>query len=328
MRASSSLSCNVTDRHPRSNLDPQMAPEAPNRYVLISPCRNEAKFMRQTLDSVCAQSLRPALWVIVDDGSTDDTPTILAEYAARHDWIRVVTRTDRGHRAVGPGVVDAFYSGYETIDPAAFDYICKLDLDLRMPPRYFELLIERMAADPYLATCSGKTYIEEGGQLVYERHGDENSIGAAKFYRMSCFLAIGGFVREVGWDGIDGHMCRMKGWLAISWDVPELRFVHLRPQGSSHKGVYTGRLRQGFGQYYMGTSLLYLTASAISRFNQKPYVLGQLTILWGWIWGWLQRKPKYDNPEFLRFVRRYQARALVVGKTRAAEELMLAHRAR
>ena len=69
--------------------------------------------------------------------------------------------------------------------------------------------------------------------------------------------------------------------------APELRFIHLRPQGSSHKGVYTGRLRQGFGQYYMGTSLLYLTASAVSRFNQKPYVLGQLTILWGWVWGWL-----------------------------------------
>jgi biofilm PGA synthesis N-glycosyltransferase PgaC len=121
-------------------------------------------------------------------------------------------------------------------------------------------------------------------------------------------------------------MCRMKGWQAISWDEPELRFIHLRPQGSSHKGVYTGRLRQGFGQYYMGTSLLYLAASAVSRFNQKPYVLGQLTILWGWVWGWLRRKPKYDNPEFLRFVRRFQRRALLVGKSRAAEELMLAYR--
>jgi biofilm PGA synthesis N-glycosyltransferase PgaC len=303
-----------------------MSPTAPRRYLLISPGRNEAKYMRQTLDSVVAQTLRPALWVIVDDGSTDESPSILAEYAARHDWIRVVTRADRGVRAVGPGVVDAFYAGWDTIDPQGFDYVCKLDLDLRMLPRYFEHLIERMEGDPFLATCSGKTYIEQGGGLVYERHGDENSIGAAKFYRMSCFLAIGGFVREVGWDGIDGHMCRMKGWRAVSWDEPELRFIHLRPQGSSHKGVYTGRLRQGFGQYYMGTGLLYLTASAVSRFNQKPYVLGQLTILWGWLWGWLRRRPRYDNPEFLRFVQRFQRRALLVGKTRAAEELMLAYR--
>src|SRR5262245_15051170 len=102
-----------------------------SRLVVISPCRNEARFMRQTLDSVIAQSLRPARWIIVDDGSSDETPGILAEYAARHDWIQVVSRPDRGHRAVGPGVVDAFYAGYAQIDPGGFEYLCKLDLDLR-----------------------------------------------------------------------------------------------------------------------------------------------------------------------------------------------------
>jgi len=86
--------------------------------------------------------VRPALWVIVDDGSTDATPAILAEYAARYDFIRVVRREDRGRRSVGPGVVEAFYAGYETIDPARFDYLCKLDLDLELPPRYFELLMQ------------------------------------------------------------------------------------------------------------------------------------------------------------------------------------------
>lgn len=282
--------------------------------------------MRQTLDSVVAQSLRPDKWVIVDDGSTDDTPRILAEYAARHDWIEIVTRSDRGHRAVGPGVVDAFYSGFETVVADDYDFLCKLDLDLRMPVRYFETLMERMNADPRIATCSGKTYIEAGDKLIYERHGDENSIGAAKFYRVSCFKAIGGFVREVGWDGIDGHMCRMHGWIAISWDEPELRFIHLRPQGASHKGIYTGRIRMGFGQYYMGTSLLYLTGSVISRLNQKPYVLGQLAILWGWIGAALRGKPRYDNPEFRKFLRRYQRRALVVGKKRAAQECVSARR--
>ena len=86
------------------------------RYVLISPCRDEAQHMRETLDSVIAQSIRPAKWIIVDDGSTDRSPQILAEYAATHDWIHVVTRSDRGRRSVGSGVVDAFYAGYETIN--------------------------------------------------------------------------------------------------------------------------------------------------------------------------------------------------------------------
>ena len=276
--------------------------------------------MRQTLDSVVAQSSQPAKWVIVDEGSTDDTPRILAEYAALHHWIEIVTRIDRGHRAVGPGVVDAFYSGYEVIDPKEYDFVCKLDLDLRLPSRYFELLMARMAAHPKIGTCSGKAYVEQHGSLICEQHGDENSLGMTKFYRMPCFTAIGGFVREVGWDGIDGHMCRMKGWQALSWNEPDLRFVHLRPMGASDKGIMTGRIRQGFGQYYMGTSLLYLTASAISRVGRKPYVVGELAVLWGWIEGALRGRPRYDNPAYRQFLRHYQMRALLVGKKRATQE--------
>ena len=78
------------------------------RYVLISPCRNEAEYMRRTLDSVAAQTVPPASWVVVDDGSTDATSAILAEYAAKLPYLRVVRRPDRGRRSVGPGVVEAF----------------------------------------------------------------------------------------------------------------------------------------------------------------------------------------------------------------------------
>jgi len=292
------------------------------RYVLISPCRNEAKFMRQTLDTVVAQSIKPALWVIVDDGSTDETPKILAEYAAQHSWIRIVTRKDRGKRAVGPGVIEAFYSGYETIRPDDFDYLCKLDLDLRLPPRYFEELIQRMRADPRIATCSGKAYVYEGEELVSERHGDETSLGMTKFYRVDRFQAMGGFVREVMWDGIDCHRARMMGWQACSWDTPELRFVHLRPMGSSQTGMLTGRMRHGFGQYFMGTSAIYMLANAVNRLNDKPYVIGAGAMLWGYFWSALRRKPRYDDVEFRRFLQRWQWRALLVGKRRAVEEVL------
>ena len=78
------------------------------RYLLISPCRDEAQYLRRTLDSVAAQSVRPALWVVVDDGSTDETPAILQDYVTRLPYLRVVQRTDRGRRQVGPGVIEAF----------------------------------------------------------------------------------------------------------------------------------------------------------------------------------------------------------------------------
>lgn len=284
--------------------------------------------MRETLDTVVAQSLRPAKWVIVDDGSTDATPQILAEYAARHDWIEVVTRPDRGRRKVGPGVIDAFYAGYEAVDRSDFRYLCKLDLDLRLPPRYFEILVERMEQNPLLATCSGKAYVEREGDLVAENHGDETSLGMTKFYRVDRFEEIGGFVREVMWDGIDNHRCRMMGYAACSWDEPELRFVHLRPMGSSQKGILTGRARHGFGQYFMGTGFLFMLASALSRVAEPPRLIGSAAMLWGWLKSALTFQPRYDDLEFRRFLRAFQWRSLFVGKRRATAEIDERNRAR
>ena len=295
----------------------------PSRYVLITPCRDEAAYARRCIESVLKQTVLPALWLLVDDGSTDETPAILAEYAARHPWIRILRRENRGRRSVGPGVVDAFYAGLETLSMADFDFLCKFDLDLDIPPRYFEILIERMAVEPRLGTCSGKAYFEDKktGKLVSEKCGDEMSLGMTKFYRVSCFKEVGGFVREVMWDGIDCHRCRMLNWIAYSWDEPELRFVHLRPMGSSQQNIWVGRMRHGYGQYFMGTSLAYMTVSAVFRMSVPPYVLGGLASWWGFVKSLLQRNPRYDDLNFRRFLRRYQWRCLFVGKARATAEL-------
>jgi poly-beta-1,6-N-acetyl-D-glucosamine synthase len=295
----------------------------PSRYVLITPCRDEATYARRCIESVLKQTVLPTLWVVVDDGSSDETPAILAEYAAKHDWIRVVRRENRGRRAVGPGVVDAFYAGLETISMDDFDFLCKFDLDLDIPPRYFEILIERMAVEPRLGTCSGKAYFEDEktGKLVSEKCGDDMSLGMTKFYRTSCFREVGGFVRQVMWDGIDCHRCRMLHWIACSWDEPDLRFVHLRPMGSSQQSIWVGRMRHGFGQYFMGTGLAFMTVSSVFRMSVPPYVLGGLAIWWGYVRSMLRRDPRYDDLEFRKFLRRYQWRCLFAGKPRAMAEL-------
>ena len=291
------------------------------RYCLITPCRDEAAYARRTIESVLRQTTLPALWVIVDDGSRDETPAIVEEYAARHPWIRLVRRGDRGVRKLGGGVIEAFDAGYTTIDPADFDYVCKFDLDLDVPPGYFEGLMRRMEANPRIGTCSGKPYMELGGRLVPETCGDEHSVGMTKFYRVDAFQQIGGFVRELMWDGIDGHRCRMLGWIAVSWDDEDLRFVHLRPMGTSHKNWWTGRVRHGFGQYYMGTAPEYLLASVAFRLVRPPVVVGSLAILWGYFRSMATGAPRYPNPDFIKFVRAYQRRCLIYGKRRATEQV-------
>lgn len=291
-------------------------------YVVISPCRNESAYMRRTLDAVVAQTTPPARWVIVDDGSTDDTPQILADYAARHDWITVVQKPDRGHRAVGPGVIEAFYFGLDTVSLEDFDYLCKLDLDLDLPPRYFEILIDRMQVTPRIGTCSGKAYFRNAaGDLQSEEIGDEMSLGMTKLYSVACFQQIGGFVHEVMWDGIDCHKARQLGWTPISWDDPELRFEHLRPMGSSQQSMFTGRRRHGFGQYFMGTHPLFMLASGINKMRQTPFVIGGLMMCVGYVGAALRGVRRFDDRELVAFIRRYQLKALVKGKKRAVAEI-------
>ncbi len=300
--------------------DAQVEP-VQQRYCLITPCRDEADYARRCIDSVVAQTARPSQWIIVDDGSTDETPRILAEYESKHSWIKVVRREDRGKRAVGPGVIDAFYAGYEHMDPSRFEYHCKFDLDLDIPPTYFETLMKRMQADPALGTCSGKPYITDPatGAFVSEKCGDEMSVGMTKFYRKECFEEIGGYVREVMWDGIDCHRCRMLNWVARSWDDPEIRFEHLRIMGSSQKSIWTGRMRHGFGQYFMGTGLGYMTVSSIFRMTRTPLIFGGLAMWWGFMRSMLRRLPRYDDLEFRKFLRKYQRKCLIMGKNKATE---------
>lgn len=292
-------------------------------YVIISPCRNEENYMRQTLNSVVNQSILPSKWVIVDDGSTDSTPLILEEYAAKYEFIQIVTRTDRGHRSVGPGVIEAFYVGYNEIDVDDYRYICKLDLDLNLPKLYFENLIVKMESEPRLGTYSGKPYFidKQTRKHIPEVCGDESSIGASKFYRVTCFKQIGGFVRQVMWDGIDSHRCRYLGWISASEDKENIRFIHLRPMGSSQKSILTGRVRHGFGQYYMGTSFIYMFASFLYRLNKKPYIVGAFANLWGYVKSMLIRVEKLNDPDMVRIMRAFQWDCLYKGKRIAIDKI-------
>lgn len=278
--------------------------------LVISPVRDEAAYLQRTIDSMIAQTVRPTRWIIVDDGSKDDTVKIAQAAAATHDWMHVHVRPDRGVRKVGGGVVDAFNEGLSFANLDDYEFVCKLDGDLEFGPRYFAGLYEKFAADPRLGTASGKSWIRVGSRLVPERTGDEFSQGQTKLYRTACFKEIGGFVTEVMWDGIDCHRCRMLGWHARSFRDEHLRFIHLRPMGSSFKSIFHGRLRWGRGQYFMGTHPLYALAISVYRMAERPFVLGGICILAGYLGAALRRARRYDDPQFREHLHRWQLRRL------------------
>lgn len=289
--------------------------------LIVTPCRNEAEYAEVTLKSICNQSLKPDLWIIVDDGSTDETPSILKKYEEKYDFIKVIKKNDRGNRSVGPGVVETFYYGLNSVEYKDFNFICKLDLDLEIPENYFETCMQAFDNDPQLGTFSGKPYVVEGNNVVMEPTGDEISVGMIKLYRTICFDDIGGFVREVMWDGIDCHLCRLKGWKAQSLDIESLKFIHLRPMGSSQKSIYTGKKRHGYGQYFMGTSLFYMLVSVIYRMKHKPYVLGSLCILYGYLESMLKRSDRFELPGFRKELRMFQYSSVFIGKKRTLDNI-------
>lgn len=296
-------------------------------YCIISPVRDEIRYARRTLDSVVAQTVPPDLWVIVDDGSTDGTSELLQDYAARYPFIQIVTRQNRGSRRVGGGVVEAFYEGWAVAEPHRHDFLSKLDLDLDLPLGYFEGLLAIMAADPRVGTVSGKAYYPgpsnpEGrfdGELISENIGDDVSLGMTKFWRRECFEQIGGLIPQVLWDGIDCYKARMLGWKAYSTDRPDLRFIHLRPMGSSHKGIITGRQRWGSGHWIMGSLPLFVVATSVNRMRYRPYVSGGLAMLLGYAKAAMQRTPRLPDKRFRRHLRRYQWALMLLGKHRAMQ---------
>lgn len=307
------------------------SPDNRRRYCLITPCRDEVRFLERTVRSVGAQTVPPALHLIVDDGSTDGTGELADSFRDEFDFIEVTHRRDRGERSVGPGVIEAFYHGLRQIRLEDYDYICKLDGDLDLPPAYFETLMAMMEEDPLIGCLSGKPFYYKRGDasdpLVPEPCGDDICVGMAKFYRTKCFREIGGFVRAVMWDGIDCHTCRMLGWKSFSTDRPELRFVHLRPMGSSDRGILRGRFRWGAGQYFMGTGPVYLLASVMNQFRTRPFLLGGLAMAWGYLHAWLRQVPRHAYPGFRQHLRRYHRLVLTKGRKRAGE-LVLGDRAR
>lgn len=277
-----------------------------NRILIVTAAKDEAEFIERTISSLENQTLRPTRWVIVNDGSSDVTGELADQAARKHDWITVIHRPAGTQRRVGPGVVEAFYVGLDSQSIADFDYVMKMDADIEIQPRYFELMIRQFDENSRLGTASGKCWTPVDGRLVPERTGDQFSHGVAKLFRTECFQQIGGFVREVMWDGIDCHRCRLFGWEAASFSDPELQIVHLRLMGSSFKSVYHGRRRWGRGQYFMGTHPLYVVGICAYRMLERPFFLGGLCLLIGYLQAWAKRSVQYDDKRFRRHLHRWQ----------------------
>lgn len=277
------------------------------RYVIITPVRDEERHIRHTLESVVGQSIRPAQWIIVDDGSTDRTREIVETYTRDHAWIRLVKRDNRGFRSPGGGVMEAFYDGFKLVEGGEWDFIIKLDGDLTFRPDYFEECFRRFRDNATLGIGGGAVCHDVGGVTKVEECPRFHVRGATKIYRRQCWEAIGGLWRGPGWDTIDEVRANMLGWQTATF--PELQLLHHRFTGSAN-GFFRDTVTHGKICYITGYHPLFLLASCVRRIPQRPFLLGSVAILYGFIRGYLTRPPRIQDRGTIRFVRHQQLRRL------------------
>ena len=277
------------------------------RYVIITPVRDEEKYVAATVESVVSQSVRPVEWVIVDDGSTDRTGEIVDRYAAQFPWIRVVHRGNRGFRKAGGGVIEAFYDGYSQLACNDWEFIVKLDGDLTFSPNYFEECFARFRREPQLGIGGGEIYHDISGRQKLERNPRFHVRGATKIYGRKCWEAIGGLFAAPGWDTIDEVKANMLGWKTYSFS--DLRLLHHRLTGTS-QGLLRDRMKHGMACYVSGYHVLFVAASCARRLIQRPYILGSAAMFAGFIRGYVSRRPRVDDARFINYVRAQQLRRL------------------
>jgi len=277
------------------------------KYVIITPARDEAGYIEKTIASVAGQTLRPSEWIIVNDGSSDGTGKIAEQHAAQFQWITVIHRSNRGFRQPGGGVVEAFYEGYQALRRDDWDFIVKLDADLSFSSDYFEKCFERFSREPRLGVGGGEIHHNIGGRLKIEATPRFHVRGATKIYRRACWEAIGGLLAAPGWDTIDEVKANMLGWRSYSFK--DLHLHHYRVTGSA-EGHVRDCVKHGVVCHVSGYHPAFVAASCLYRLIRKPYVIGSLATVYGYIQAYVSRRPRVNDKDLIQYLRRQQLRRL------------------
>jgi len=277
------------------------------KYVIVSPVRDEEKYLEHTIRSVVDQTVLPTEWIIVNDGSRDRTGKIIDEFAAKYPWIKAVHRNDRGTRVPGTGVMEAFYDGFHSLKSADWDFIIKLDGDVGLEPDYFQRCFERFSEDPKLGICGGMMYTPEKGGLKLEPNPAFHVRGPIKLYRRGCWSAIGGLMKAPGWDTVDEVQANRLGWRTRSF--PDIKVIHYRPTGAE-QGPWRDGVKMGRAAYISGYHPLFMAAKCVKRIFQKPYFIVATAHGYGFVSAYFKRIPQVQDPELIRYIRRQQIRRL------------------
>lgn len=287
----------------------------PLAYVLVTPARNEAAFIELTIQSIIAQTCLPLKWVIVSDGSTDGTDDIVKKYLPNYSWMELVRTPERKERHFA-GKVLAFNAGYEKVKPLNYDIIGNLDADITFEKDYFEFLLSKFAENEKLGV-SGTPFVENGKHYDYRFASTDHVSGACQLFRKSCFEEIGGYIPIKG-GGIDWTAvttARMKGWTTQTFT--DKTCDHHRQIGTGNDSALKSNYKYGQKNYILGGHPLWQVFRSVYLMMKKPFIIGGLLYLTGYVWAFLRGKEKTISPALMKFHRNEQMQRLKILTTKA-----------
>jgi poly-beta-1,6-N-acetyl-D-glucosamine synthase len=279
-------------------------------YALVSPVRNEAKYIRFTLDSVIAQTHLPQRWVIVSDGSTDETDNIVREYAAKHPFIQLVRREPEAGRNFG-SKVRAIQEGVSHLADVAYDFLGNLDGDVSFAPDYFAQILERFRADDRLGIAGGILYDDHHGAWRRQIITVDSSVaGPVQLFRRQCYEQIGGYtpLPYGGVDAVAEGMARMHGWSVRTF--PEIAVRHHRRVGTEGKGALRAFYDMGRREHVIGYHPLFGLVRTLSRMRAVPWIIGGLCYGTGFFHAKLNGLKPAVPDDYVQFLRREQMNRL------------------
>jgi glycosyltransferase involved in cell wall biosynthesis len=281
----------------------------PLTYVLITAARNEQALIDATIRSVVGQTVKPLRWIIVSDGSTDQTNALVTKYAYAHDWIELIRMPEHSDRQFA-AKAHCVNAAYERLRCLEFDLIGNIDADITFDSDFFEYLIGKFTMIENLG-IAGTPYYEPqshaaDGNSIHTFSDLNHVSGQCQLFRRRCFEEIGGYVPIKGGaiDWVAVRTARMKGWKTQSF--VEKVFVHHRKMGTAERGVLQARFHYGQKAYYVGGHPLWELLKGGFEMRQKPWIVGGLFFILGYLWAWVIRMPRPVSRELIAFHRAEQ----------------------
>lgn len=283
------------------------------KYVIVTPAFNEEKNIAMTIESVLGQTLKPLLWIIVDDGSTDRTAEIIKNYTTKNQWIKYLFREKKTSQSYFASNVYAIQKGVESLSNINFDFLAILDADITLYDTYYQDIANAFSQDVMLGIASGNCADKIDKKIVRHLYDRRSCAKAVMVFRKKCYEEIGGFI-PMKYGGEDTCACltaRMKGWK--TWAFHEFLVIHNKPLGMGYsKNVLSYRFRQGIGEFFLASHPLFILLKSVKRsLKESPFIIGGFLRLSGFCYAYFMREKRQISKELVIYIQKEQLKRIL-----------------